>query len=111
MEQALLNTVMGMSIVFAALIFISFCIYLLKYIPKLMDFLADKFKKEEPAKPEEVKKEEPPVSKSTITKKASKKDDTELAAVIAAAIAAVMSEQTGQEVSADGLIIRKIKRR
>ena len=45
LEKAGLNTVLGMGTVFVVLIFISFIIYLLGYIPKLQEKLANKDKK------------------------------------------------------------------
>ena len=101
LKKAGLNTILGMGTVFVVLIFISFIISLFKFIPAL----EQKFKKS--AKTEIVnekptaalKTEMPEVFAEDVT------EDTELAAVIAAAIAA--SEGT----SADGFIVRSIKRR
>ena len=107
--EALVNTVIGMGTVFVVLILISFIIYLLKFVPSLLD----RSKKEEivvrsenaapsapAAKPAE--KPAPVVSGNT--------DDTQLVAVITAAITAAM-EQEGTPVAADGLVIRSIKTR
>ena len=107
--EALVNTVIGMGTVFVVLIPISFIIYLLKFVPSLLD----RSKKEEivvrsenaapsapAAKPAE--KPAPVVSGNT--------DDTQLVAVITAAITAAM-EQEGTPVAADGLVIRSIKKR
>ena len=107
--EALVNTVIGMGTVFVVLILISFIIYLLKFVPSLLD----RTKKEEivvrsenaapsapAAKPAE--KPAPVVSGNT--------DDTQLVAVITAAITAAM-EQEGTPVAADGLVIRSIKKR
>ena len=107
--EALVNTVIGMGTVFVVLILISFIIYLLKFVPSLLD----RSKKEEivvrsenaapsapAAKPAE--KPAPVVSGNT--------DDTQLVAVITAAITAAM-EQEGTPVAADGLVIRYIKKR
>ncbi len=107
--EALVNTVIGMGTVFVVLILISFIIYLLKFVPSLLD----RSKKEEivvrsenaapsapAAKPAE--KPAPVVSGNT--------DDTQLVAVITAAITAAM-EQEGTPVAADGLVIRSIKKR
>lgn len=107
--EALVNTVIGMGTVFVVLTLISFIIYLLKFVPSLLD----RSKKEEivvrsenaapsapAAKPAE--KPAPVVSGNT--------DDTQLVAVITAAITAAM-EQEGTPVAADGLVIRSIKKR
>ncbi len=107
--EALVNTVIGMGTVFVVLILISFIIYLLKFVPSLLD----RSKKEEivvrsenaapsapAAKPAE--KPAPVVSGNT--------DDTQLVSVITAAITAAM-EQEGTPVAADGLVIRSIKKR
>ena len=107
--EALVNTVIGMGTVFVVLILISFIIYLLKFVPSLLD----RSKKEEivvrsenaapsapAAKPAE--KPAPVVSGNT--------DDTQLVAVITAAITAAM-EQEGTPVASDGLVIRSIKKR
>lgn len=110
--EALVNTGLGMGTVFIVLILISGIIYLLKFIPELLD----KSKKEKAAAqaaaggnvpaPKPVSKPAPaPVP--SVTKPA---DDTQLVAVITAAIAAAM-EQEGTPVAADGLVIRSIKKR
>lgn len=106
MEQALLNTVMSIIIVFVALIFISFFIYLLKFVPNLIELFSGKDKKEEEVVVPKAPK--PPAAPPVSVKK---EEDTEVIAVISAAIAAAMSETTGQVVSPDGLVIRKIKKR
>lgn len=95
--KALLNTVMGMSVVFAVLILISFIISLLKYVPGLLD--------------RKNKQQNLVVEKdSTIPLESYEEeelvDDTELVAVITAAIMASM----GEEAPADGLVVRSIRR-
>lgn len=98
-KTALLNTVLGMGIVFVVLILIAFIISLFGYIPKLLA------KKEQPAKTNEtpvvatVENIEEEVEEDLV-------DDTELVAVITAAIMASM----GDEAPADGLIVRSIRR-
>lgn len=104
LQKAGLNTVLGMGTTFVVLIFLSFIIWLLKYIPEL----EKKFRKrpETAEIPETAAASaqtapitaEPPAG-SDVT------DDTELAAVIAAAVAA--SEGT----SPDGFVVRSIRRR
>lgn len=97
LEKAGLNTVLGMGTVFVVLIFISFIIYLLGYIPKFQEKLANKDKKVEEKKEAPVQASPAPV--------AAAEDDAELVAVIAAAIAAAEGTST------DGFVVRSIKRR
>ena len=97
LEKAGLNTLLGMGTVFVVLIFISFIIYLLGYIPKLQEKLANKEKKVEEKKEAPVQAAPAPV--------AAAEDDAELVAVIAAAIAAAEGTST------DGFVVRSIKRR
>ena len=97
LEKAGLNTVLGMGTVFVVLIFISFIIYLLGYIPKLQEKLANKDKKVDEKKEAPVQAAPAPV--------AAAEDDAELVAVIAAAIAAAEGTST------DGFGVRSIKRR
>lgn len=106
--EALVNTGIGMGTVFIVLILISFIIYLLKFVPRLLSGSKDKKKEavSTASAPKETQKQEKapePVSKVS--------DDSQLVAVIAAAIAAHMSEETGVPVAADGLVIRSIKKR
>lgn len=100
LQKAGLNTILGMGTVFVVLIFLSFVIYLLKFIPVLEKKFRGGSKAEpvsETAAPAPVPAAEPAVETAS--------DDEELAAVIAAAIAA--SEGT----STDGFVVRSIKRR
>lgn len=98
LQKAGLNTVLGMGTTFAVLIFLSFIIWLLKFIPAL----EKKFRKT----PETAAiAEEPAASAPAPVAEPDEADDTELAAVIAAAVAA--SEGTSPE----GFIVRSIKRR
>lgn len=94
--KAGMNTLMGMGTVFIILIFISFIISLLKYVPALINGS----KKEEKAQFTETASvvAEPVVEEDET-------DDTELVAVIAAAIAA--SENT----STDAFVVRSIRKR
>lgn len=95
MQQAGLNTLLGMGTVFVVLIFLSFIISLFKYVPALLR--KEEKKSVVPEKMEEAVKEE----KTEV----SPEDDTELIAVIAAAIAAVEGTST------DDFVVRSIKRR
>lgn len=105
--EALVNTVVAMATVFSVLIMISLVIYLMKFIPKLLDRSAKKEEapvmKAEPAPVVEQKAAPAPVA-------APATDDTQLVAVITAAIYAAMEEE-GTPVPAGGLVIRSIKKR
>lgn len=97
MKEAGLNTIMGLVLVFIVLIFLSFVFSLFKYVNRL--------EKKEP------KAEEPaPVFTPAAEPAEETLDDGELVAVITAAIMASMKD-AGQEVPADGLVVRSIKRR
>ena len=96
LKKAGLNTLLVMGTVFVVLIFMSFIISLLKYIPALFDRSSKKESKA--ATPAAPAPAEPVFSEPEA-------DDSELIAVIAAAIAA--AEGTGT----DGFVVRSIKRR
>lgn len=122
LQKAGLNTLIGMGTVFAVLIFISFLISLMKYIPALQARLSGNSSNSAADTPEPK-----PVPKPNLAATASEapaaaeKDDLELAAVISAALeqkddlelAAVISAAIAQAegVSPDGFIVRSIKRR
>ncbi len=112
MPEALVNTLLGMGTVFCVLILISFIIYLLKFIPDLLN--GSKKEKESVQIADNRKQPVPaqkPVSKPAPAPSVSKPaDDTQLVAVITAAVMAAM-EQEGTPVPADGLVIRSIKKR
>lgn len=97
MKEAGLNTLMGMGIVFAVLILISFVISLFK--------LVNRPEKKKEGSASAVKAPEPVVEESEDVT-----DDCEIVAVITAAIMALMSE-AGEEVPEDGLVVRSIRRR
>ena len=102
MTKAGMNTLMGMGIVFVVLIFISFIIWLLGFIPNIMS--GEKKSAPAPAPvaapaPVPVPAEEPEEEDLT--------DDLELVAVITAAIMASM----GEEAPEDGLVVRSIRKR
>ncbi len=125
MQEAGLNTLIGMGIVVVVLIFIAFVIYLFKFIPGNKDNKTKESKKKHSNKQSEVNK---PASKSTgiqdtkandlednpdlvaVITAAIMANDNELVAVITAAIMASMVEE-GIEVPADGLVIRSIRRK
>lgn len=99
MKEAGLNTVMGLVIVFFMLIFMSFVFSLFKFVNR-----PEKKAPEAPAAPVAAPA---PTAEETAE---SEVDDGELVAVITAAIMASMKD-AGQEVPADGLVVRSIKRR
>lgn len=99
MKKAALNTVLGMGTVFSVLILISLIISCFTFIPKIQASLSKKPKVDE--KPAAVDH-----TIAQIIEKEEQSDDLELAAVIAAAVAA--SEGA---VSADGFVVRSIRKR
>lgn len=98
MQKAAMNTLMGLGTVFGILILISLVIYCFKVIP----YLEAKAKAKNAPAPEPAAAPAAPV----VQAEQPQQDDTELIAVIAAAIAA--SEGA---LSADGFVVRSIKRR
>lgn len=97
MANAAVNTVIGMGIVFAVLILMIWIISLFKYIPMIQA----KFEKK---KTSETKTVSTPVTSPEVMEEENLVDDLELVAVITAAIAAM------ENTSADGLVVRSIKR-
>ena len=97
MEQAGLNTLMGLGIVFLMLIFLSFLISQFKHISKLIE-------KNKPAAPAALA---PAPAPAVVEEEPEEElaDDGELVAVIAAAIAAYEGST-----STDGFVVRSIKR-
>ena len=120
------NTIIGMGVVFCVLIFISFIISLLKYLPLLFDAEMRKQKAEKKAAEEAAKKKteatiianknEPEVKKevqSTENKDENLVNDAELVAVITAAIYAATGDVvrgTAYTASNDKLVVRSIRR-
>lgn len=103
MQYALLNTVMGIVIVFLVLVLIAWIISLFKYINKFEKSLAArKAAKQAPAaEPVPAAPEEPAGEELS--------DDLELVAVITAAVYAY-EEAQGGGVPADGLVVRSIRK-
>lgn len=99
LKKAGLNTILGMGTVFVVLIFISFIISLFKFIPAI----EKKFSKKANVAPAQAAPVPAPTAAPAVPQAAD--NDGELAAVIAAAIAAA------EGTSADGFIVRSIKRR
>lgn len=112
MDSALLNTIIGMGTVFVVLIFISCLIGMFKIIPKIQKKMENR---------QESEFDSITAIDNTVSQIAEKEeieemeeveelvDDGELVAVITAAIMASMTSN-GEEVPADGLIVRSIKR-
>ena len=104
MVEAGVNTIIGVTVVFAALLFISFVISLFKYISVLEKKLADR--KDGISLPKQAVEQ-------TMTQIAAQEvvatDDLELIAVITAAIHAYEAAQ-GNTVT-DGLVVRSIRKR
>jgi len=105
--KALLNTVIGMGIVFVVLIFISYIISLLKYIPKLIEKFTNNHS------PNNIEpRQEPAIDHGTSIKETadsleiSMTDNAELVAVITAAIMASMENDAPM----DGLVVRSIRK-
>lgn len=104
MQKAAMNTVMGMGTVFVVLILISFIIYLLSFVPKLLaKDSAPKAEEKKPAAQTTAVNAPVPQAEPEAVPTA---DDLELAAVIAAAIAAYEGSA-----STSGFVVRSIKRR
>lgn len=124
MKAAGTNTIIGMGIVFVVLIFISFIISLLKYVPMLLDKETRQARKAEKAK---LKATDDTTETSNDDKDAvssvgaivdivntetgvSAMDDTQLVAVITAAIAASEGQSIVIYPSNDKLVARKVRR-
>jgi sodium pump decarboxylase gamma subunit len=99
MKKAALNTLLGMGTVFAVLILISLLISCFSLLPKLQKKMA----KKPETKSEPVDKA---INQIIEKEEASEENDLELAAVIAAAVAAYVGSG-----SADGYVVRSIRRR
>lgn len=100
MKQAAMNTVMGLGVVFVVLIFLTFVIGQLHWIPDLFNRKEKEKEAAKAAAPISVAPAPTPV----VEEEENLADDLELVAVITAAIAA--SEQT----STDGFVVRSIKK-
>lgn len=100
--RAILNTIMGMGIVFIVLILISYVIKGLGYVPNIIGSITGANKKVP-----EVSQKADNIIPTIVEQEENPEDDVELVAVITAAITAYESNQ----VSADGLVVRSIRRR
>ena len=103
MKKAALNTLIGLGVVFLALVFLSFLIGQIHWIP---DILEGKKKEKEAAQAAApVRTIEPAAAPAPAAESAEETDDLELIAVISAAIAA------SENAPADGFVVRSIRRR
>ena len=102
MGRAAMDTLMGMGTVFSILILISLIIWALGGIPKLQEKLSKKKADKKSIQEEAVDN----TIAQIIEKEEQQEDDCELASVIAAAIAAYEGS-----VSADGFVVRSIRKR
>ena len=102
LQNAVLNTVLGMGIVFVVLIFIAFVISLFRFINKAENRAAAEHKEESRPAPKASAKPAPAPVPEAVPEPM---DDLELVAVITAAVAASMNT------SVDNLVVRSIKRR
>ena len=105
MAEAAVNTVIGISVVFLALLFICFIISLFKYINKFEQKLADRKAGKTAPVPQPVAAPTP----APVAEAKPDTDDLELIAVITAAIHAY-EEAQGNTVTGD-LVVRSIKKR
>lgn len=101
LQKAGFNTILGMGTVFVVLIFLSFVIWLLKFIP----VLETRFRKSGDAEDTAQTPDEEPERLQPAAEEINPSEDEELAAVIAAAIAAAEGTST------DGFVVRSIRRR
>ncbi|SEF41544.1 Oxaloacetate decarboxylase, gamma chain [Eubacterium ruminantium] len=113
LKKAGANTAIGMSTVFCVLVFISFIISLLKFVPRIFD--PDKKNKKTAEAEKKVSAPAPtpaPVA-STVQEEAAEElsSDDELVAVITAALYAMLSEEKKPNaISKDKLVVRSIRR-
>ena len=104
MAKAGMNTLMGMGVVFAVLIFISWLISMFKYISVFEAKM--KAAAPAPAAPAAPAPAAAPAPTAAPAEEENLTDDTELVSVITAAIAAY----EGKETVDNGLVVRSIKR-
>ena len=105
MENAALNTVLGMGTVFVILILICLIIYCFNFIPKIQASFSGKKKEPEARKEAEQVVSAAPAAPAVQAAEENPMDDCELVAVIAAAVAA--SEGAP---SPEGFVVRSIRR-
>ena len=106
LSHAGLNTLLGMGTTFTILILISIVIYLLSFVPKIMDGS----KKEKNTSTEAVDKTIGQIIAKEEEARTDARSNDELIAVISAAIAAYESSATGKPVTPDTFIVRSLKK-
>ena len=106
LSHAGLNTLLGMGTTFTILILISIVIYLLSFVPKLLEG----GKKEKSQSAEAVDKTIDQIIAKEEVAQAETGSNNELIAVISAAIAAYESSATGKPVTPDTFIVRSLKK-
>ncbi len=107
MAEATTNTIIGITVVFCALLFISFVISLFRFINKFEQKMAAKKEAKTPAPKAEPAPAPAPVAEP---EPEPEMDDLELIAVITAAIHAY-EEAQGNNVAEGDLVVRSIKKR
>ena len=109
LPDALINTVVGIVVVFVALIFISLVISLFQYVSVFEAWLADrKAKKTQIQNASAVEEAEHTMQQIAESEEADLSSDLELVAVITAAIYAY--EQSQGNMVTDGLYVRSIRK-
>lgn len=105
LSHAGLNTLLGMGTTFCILILISVVIYLLSFVPRLLD--GSKKEKKSDAVDKTI---DQIIAKEENAASGAKASNDELIAVISAAIAAYESSATGRTVTPDTFIVRSLKK-
>lgn len=104
MINALLNTVMGLCLVFAVLILIAFIISLFRFIPKIQKYFTDRKERKQKKNSENSTVDTVIAQITAKEEKENLTDDLELVAVIAAAIASYEGTST------DSFVVRSINK-
>lgn len=109
MAEAAVNTLVGITVVFAALLFISYVISLFKYVNVFEQKMAAKKAGNAPVAEPELEPE--PEPELVIEEEPEEMDDLELIAVITAAIHAYEEAQGNVDIVEGDLVVRSIKKR
>ncbi|MDD2295451.1 MAG: OadG family protein [Eubacteriales bacterium] len=102
--KAIMNTILGMGVVFSVLIFISFIISLFKYLPGLLE---GRKTKKHPAAADDSASIRPADATDRKVSEDTSEGDPVMVAVITAAVHALMREET---VTTDAYVVRSIRR-
>jgi sodium pump decarboxylase gamma subunit len=102
--KAIMNTILGMGVVFSVLIFISFIISLFKYLPGLLE---GRKTKKHPADADDSASIRPADAAVRKVSEDTPEGDPVMVAVITAAVHALMREET---VTTDAYVVRSIRR-